>query len=178
MDHVVRFNRPPSENQYAGMRTDQLVLANTTSGTVRLLQDPHYLASPVWQQARALLLPMPINIVLRYMPPVSLLRRLIGKSQSKSRAISRIAHAAGKPVTTMDDSIYLATCAALGLSGYHVPQNVPSSGIMAVTHFLRDPNASLTLFGFGFAGIALHHWEAERRWVEHLVKAGRITYAR
>ena len=166
MEHVVRFNKPPPANQYPAMRTDQLSLVNSASikGT---LKSPAYLATPAWQTARAVLLPLHPDIIGQRMPPAPLWKRLLGQSRDKSAAIGRIAQAAGKPVETIAAEIFFTACRALNIPGkYYFPRGAPSSGMLVITHFLETTDAQLALFGFGFQGSKWHDWEAEKKWVE------------
>jgi hypothetical protein len=57
------------------------------------------------------------------------------------------------------------------------PYVVPSTGLVAIAEFLahfRQDGDQVFLAGFSHEGWEWHPWEAERRWVAHLAKQGKI----
>jgi hypothetical protein len=57
------------------------------------------------------------------------------------------------------------------------PYVVPSTGLVAISEVLgafSAPGDRVCLAGFGHQGWEWHPWEAERRWVEWLIKQGKL----
>jgi hypothetical protein len=58
------------------------------------------------------------------------------------------------------------------------PYVVPSSGAVAIAQFLahhRKPGDTVFLAGFGHLGWDGHPWDAERTWVEDLIRRGQLA---
>ena len=58
------------------------------------------------------------------------------------------------------------------------PYVVPSTGAVAIAEFLahyRKPDDEVFLAGFGHQGWDGHPWDAERRWVDGLIKDGQLV---
>jgi len=179
-DFVVRFNAPPPAHEYRGMRTDRLVIANSAKQTQELLASPAYLEGPVFSGARSFLLPHHPDIIRRHMPKPTPWSWLKGRRADLTAVCERAMRPTGKPVEILDPATYVEACEQLDIPAARRRSMFPSSGMLAIVHALRRSPADDTrihLFGFGFAGWKRHDWPAERRFVEDLIRRGRVVVA-
>lgn len=176
-DFIVRFNAPPDTHVYAGMRTDQLVISNSSKQTQNLLASPAYLGGPVFSGARSILLPYCPEIIRNYMPKPNIFSLLKGRRHDLTGLCKKAAHARGKSVEILEAAVYHEACKQLGIPAERMRSAFPSSGMLAMlncqnpSHF---PLGRIRLFGFGFMGWKRHDWSAERLYVVEMMKQGRI----
>lgn len=176
-DLVVRFNHPPKTHQYAGMKTDSLVISNSSKQTQELLNSAEYLDGPVFAGARSILLPYHPEIIRQWMPKPNIFSWLKGRRSDLTGLCERVAEMHGKRLEIIDKQTYLEVCTSLGISTGSMRKIFPSSGAMIIRHMLPrldDRHSLIRLFGFGFQGWKHHDWNAEKRYVEQLSDAGKI----
>ncbi len=176
-DWVVRFNQPPKTHHYAGMKTDSLVISNSSKQTQELLNSAEYLDGPVFCGARSILLPYHPEIIRQWMPKPNILSWLKGRRSDLTGLCASVAEMHGKPLEIIDKETYLDVCTSLGISPGSMRKIFPSSGAMIIRHLLPrldDRQSLIRLFGFGFQGWKRHDWNAEKRYVEQLRAAGKI----
>lgn len=176
-DFIVRFNAPPSAHEYSGMRTDQLVISNSSKQTQNLLASPAYLDGPIFSGARSILLPYRPDIIRKYMPKPNLFSLLKGRRRDLTGICEKAAYARGKSVEILDAAVYLEACDHLGIPAEQMHSAFPSSGMLAILNCQNQaqfPFGRIRLFGFGFMGWKRHDWSAERLYVLEMMKQGRI----
>lgn len=176
-DFIIRFNSPPRAHEYAGMRTDRLVISNSSKQTQGLLTSHSYLEGPVFAGADSVLLPYHPDMIRQFMPKPNFFSWLKGRRADLTELCERVAQARGKSVAILEKSTYLEACEQLGIIPSRRCVAFPSSGMLTIFHSLkssRDADLRLQLFGFGFAGWKGHDWSAERIYVEGLISQGKI----
>lgn len=169
---IVRFNSPPPEHEYSGMRTDRLVISNSSKQTQSLLHSDAYLERPVFAGARELVLPYHPDIIRQFMPKPNIFSWLKGRRADLTHLCENVAKAHGKPVEILDVQTYFEACERLGIMGERRLTTFPSSGMLAIFQILKhaqDIGVTVRLFGFGFAGWKHHDWSSEKRYVESLI---------
>lgn len=178
-DVIVRFNDPPASHQVLPLRTHFLVLSNTSKQTGARMADHAYLRGPVFGGAERLLLAMDPQCVRAYVASPNPLSWLKGRRRDYAGLCKAAAARAGKPVETISAGIYERACTELGISGVDRRSAFPSSGMLAILHFIertggRDGRRPLQLAGFGFTGWKRHRWDAERELASRLAHEGLV----
>lgn len=180
-DFIVRFNSPPREHEYAGMRTDQLIISNSSRQTQGLLCSSMFLEGPVFVGSRSILLPYHPDIIQKYMPKPNFFSWLRGRRSDLTGLCERVAQLNSKPIGIVDPITYFDACEQLGITTALKHSIFPSSGIISIFHYLHqfeDPDLCIHLFGFGFFGWKRHDWIAEKNYVETLVNKGVVKVGR
>ena len=176
-DFIIRFNHPPQIHEYTAMRTDMLVISNSSKQTQKLLGSEKYLTGPVFAGARTIFLPYHPDIISRYMPKPNIFSWMKGRRADLTSLCKRAAHANGKSIDILDSNSYLEVCNHLGIMHNHRCSIFPSSGILLIFHSLKmNPSVGLVirLYGFGFAGWKGHNWQAEKNYVNKLISEDRV----
>lgn len=169
---IVRFNSPPPAHDYPNMRTDRLVISNSSKQTQKLLRSEAYLERQVFAGAKELLLPYHPDIIRQFMPKPNLFSWLKGRRADLTQACESVAQMSGKPVQILDALTYIEACEQLGITADRRQTTFPSSGMLAIFHILKHAQnfeMPVRLFGFGFSGWKHHDWSSEQRYVENLI---------
>jgi hypothetical protein len=174
---IIRFNSPPTAHDYAGMRTDRLVISNSSKQTQRLLSSDEYMDRQVFAGASEIFLPYHPDIIKQLMPKPNVFSWLKGRKADLTGLCEEVAKTKGKQVQILDALTYFEACEQLDIMGDRRLSAFPSSGMLTIFHSLKhsqDAEMSIRLFGFGFAGWKRHDWSAEKRYAEFLISRGKI----
>lgn len=174
-DFVVRFNEPKASVGMSGKRTDILFLCNAGKPMQRRLSNPKFLASPMVQDAKEVILAYHPLIIRRYFPKPTFLSWLKGRRQDWTLPTILALGDHGKSSIVLPASFYYEGCSSLGLPKEKLGKVFPSTGYFGIYYTLSRFPASewdFTLCGFGWSGWKKHAWGDERKWIEEKVLQG------
>jgi hypothetical protein len=161
-DIVVRFNKAPGFERWAGRRVTHLALVNRGGQSREWVHDGGLGEIAVLQQANEIIFPFP---------------RLVDGpagvcwTQEMTMALAPFAVRA----RALQEELHIAARNELKTFGA-TDSVAPSTGFLVACDFLRRmPAAQIAVYGFGFAGWQGHAWAAERRWFEHQHHSGRLA---
>ena len=170
-DLVMRFNDCRSLGN-GGSRTDIVVVCNTGRPAKRMLEEPGWRDNPAVITADTIWCVRDPEKFAAMRAPLAVSHpELDDFCDDYTEGFAAFARTEGKafhvvPAAThdhVDDN----------LAAFQPPAYVcPSTGLVAVAEFLTHfsaPGDRVSLAGFGHQGWEWHPWEAERRWVDHLV---------
>jgi hypothetical protein len=179
-DVVVRFNNP-SKNSiglYAG-RTDYLFAANSKAVLLENFERG-LLESVAISYGPTVVLPYHPKIIREYLPR----RRHKFLKVFRKRCIDDGTLEAikgfgekGLSIALLSIGFYDHCCSVLGISEGEKRDKVPSTGFLAINHFMRHPlykDYQIYICGFGWTGWHGHHWQGEREFAEKLVAEGKV----
>jgi hypothetical protein len=176
-DFTLRFNEPKMSIGLSGSRTDMLMLATSSKPMQRRLNDPGFLTNATFRAAREVMLAYHPSIIRTYHPKPNLLSRLKGRRSDWTARTIDLVGAAGKQVRVMPPQFYLDGCAELGIPHDRLQSVFPSTGYFGIRYILQmvaSESCDVRLCGFSWEGWKRHAWADERRWVEEMVRSGRI----
>ncbi len=164
-DWVVRFNNARGFGAVTGSAIHELYLINCGGQMREWLDDGAFLSRPHVAAASRITLPIATETGALFPPsdePES------EDEQNYAAAASARFRAAGKSVRVLPASAYEAACADLGLLPLGPDTKTPSTGFLAIHAALAElpADATLELWGFGFAGWEGHPFDRERAFVE------------
>lgn len=177
-DFVIRFNEPKASIGMSGSRTDRLIMANSGKPMQRRLNDPKLISSPIFQNAREVMLAYHPQIIARYFRNPNLLARLGGRRADWTVPSIEKFGGAGKEIRIMPPQFYEAGCQELGVPTDKMREVFPSTGFFGIWRALREFPADtwrIEVCGFSWSGWRRHAWGDERAWVAARVAEGRIV---
>lgn len=179
-DHVTRFNSPPAGHIYDGMKTTELVLANSSKQVAALARDGPFLSGPVFSDCQHVTLAFDRTIISRYMPKRSLLSRIKNPSTDSAPKWRDVAHARGKQIRTLDAKFYYKACGLLGIAPSEMRRAFPSTGFLSALEKLdtASKDDEITLYGFEHTGWKRHKWAAEEQIIIKLANESVLRFRR
>ncbi|MEO1748625.1 MAG: glycosyltransferase family 29 protein [Pseudomonadota bacterium] len=173
-DHVTRFNRPPDAHTHEGMRTTELVLANSSKQVIALARDGDFLSGPVFSTCERITLAFERTTVERFMPKRSLLSRIRNRAGDTASQWQELAQKRRKQFHILDADLYYEACTRLDIAPAEMRHAFPSTGFLSVLEKLQNSSNDdeITLYGFEHSGWKRHKWSAEEQVFAKLFKEG------
>lgn len=179
-DYVIRFNEPRLLDGWSGVKTDCLMLVNSSKAMQTKLYDSAFIVSPFFENADELVFVYHPQILRRYFKRPFIASRVFKRRKVDwTREAIDILGGSGKMITILPPQFYLAACRDIGIEGEKLYQQFPSTGYLGIWRALREfwpAEWQINIVGFGFEGWRRHNWNDERLWVMKRVKEGVIDF--
>ncbi|MGG7516533.1 Urease operon accessory protein [Allorhizobium undicola] len=176
-DMVIRFNGCRNFG-LAGRRTDIVALCNTGRPAKAMLEDETWRASEAVKAASALwMVRDPAHFEALRTGILARHPELDDFFDDYTAAFAGLCASQGKQHVVIPGAIHGEAVAQLRLHDGD-PGVVPSSGMIVITHLLNDPayrQDKIMLTGFSHEGWEGHPFAAEKRLIDALVAAGRVS---
>lgn len=178
-DIIIRFNLPPEQClQDYGKRIDILFSINTWKFVQKRIE-ANLIENRQLDQCMQIILPYHPSILQKYHRQPSWFSACF-KGKKVDGTHEALSYFGQKfPVTVLSHHFYLQCCKLLNIQEDELKDKVPSTGFMAILHYLNtQPDSPIYIHGFSWQGWEGHDWDSEKNYIQQLLNEGKVAWAK